>query len=90
MIQFIALFIHYLATALQIALVCRVLISWFNIGPSNSFYPIISIINQITEPVLAPIRKLLPNFGMLDLSPMAAILLMMFLERFITRLIMSS
>ncbi|MDA1348089.1 MAG: YggT family protein [Chloroflexi bacterium] len=36
----------------------------------------VAIIYEITEPILGPIRSVLPNFGMIDLSPMVALLLM--------------
>ena len=39
---------------------------------------------RITEPVLAPIRNMLPNLGGLDISPIILILLIMFIERVIT------
>jgi len=43
----------------------------------------------VTEPVLRPIRKILPDFGTVDLSPIALILIIMFLQSFVNRLIMS-
>jgi YggT family protein len=36
---------------------------------------------RITEPVLRPIRRILPNFGGIDISPMILILLLVFLRR---------
>ncbi len=65
------------------ALIGRVVISWINIDRSSPFYPIAAIIYQITEPVLAPIRSVLPSFGMLDLSPMVAIILIVVVQRVI-------
>jgi YggT family protein len=72
---FIASFIDTLATVLFVALIGRVIISWLNIGPSSPFFPIANILYQVTEPILAPLRRVLPKFGMLDLSPMVAIIL---------------
>lgn len=63
-------FVSILTTILSIAIVGRSVLSWVDLGPSN---PLVIIIFQITEPVLAPIRRVLPNFGGLDLSPLAAI-----------------
>ena len=67
-------FVNLLATLLYIALIGRVIISWINVGPSSPFHTIAAILYQVTEPILAPIRKVLPSFGMLDLSPMVAII----------------
>jgi YggT family protein len=57
----------------QFILLARVLLSWFpNIDRSN---PIIQLLYDITEPVLKPIREMLPQTGMIDLSPMIVFLL---------------
>ena len=39
---------------------------------------------RITEPVLAPIRRIMPNLGGLDISPIIVILIIMFIQRVIT------
>ena len=81
MTELVLTFVDVLATVLSIALIGRVVVSWLNVGPSSSMYPIVSILHQITEPILAPIRNVLPKFGMLDLSPMVAIILISILQR---------
>jgi YggT family protein len=66
--------INFLAILLQILLVAilvRVVLTWFPVDPSN---PIIRIIFEVTEPVLAPFRRIIPRIGMFDLSPIAAML----------------
>lgn len=56
----------------QLILLARVLISWFpNLDTSN---PIIQFLYDITEPVLRPVRNLLPNTGMVDFSPLVVFL----------------
>ena len=81
MSDFVVLFVNLLATALWVALLARVVISWLNIDRSNPLYPVAALIYQITEPILAPIRSVLPSFGMLDLSPMVAIILIIVVQR---------
>ncbi len=83
MSSFLIFFVDTLATILYVALIGRVLISWLNIGPSSPFFPIVNVLYQITEPILAPIRRILPRFGMLDLSPMVAIILVTFIQRLV-------
>ena len=83
MSEFVVQFVRLLASALWLALIARVVISWLNIDRSSPFYPVASIIYQITEPILAPIRRVLPSFGMLDLSPMVAIILIVIVQRVI-------
>ena len=75
--------IEGLFTLLYIAVIGRVILSWIQVPPSNPLYPIATIIYQVTEPILGPIRRVLPNFGMLDLSPMVAIFLIIFVQRVI-------
>ena len=83
MSEFVVLFVNLLASALWIALIGRVIISWLNIDRENPLYPIAALIYQMTEPILAPIRSVLPSFGMLDLSPMVAIILIVIVQRVI-------
>ena len=85
MSDFLAFFITTLANILYIALIGRVIMSWLNVGPTNPLYPIANIVYQITEPILAPIRRVLPSFGMLDLSPMVAILLITLIQQIFVR-----
>ena len=73
--EFVGTFIGLLATILWIALLVRVILSWFNVDQSSPFYPIVNIAHQLTEPILAPIRKVLPKTGMFDFSPIVAFIL---------------
>ena len=73
-------FVTILSTVLYIALLIRVFSSWFNVGPTSPLFPILNIVYQVTEPILAPIRRVLPKLGMLDLSPMVALLLLTFIK----------
>lgn len=57
----------------EIVLLLRVLISWFRLDPYN---PIIRVLYSLTEPLLQPIRQLLPPTGMVDFSPLVALLLL--------------
>jgi YggT family protein len=61
-------------------ILARVLISWFNPNPYN---PIVDAIYRLTEPVLAPIRRILPPMGGFDLSPLVVFFILMFLRRII-------
>ena len=81
-------FVTILSTVLYIALLVRVFSSWFNIGPGSPFSPVINIVYQVTEPILAPIRRVLPKLGMLDLSPMVALLLLTFIRSAFVRIIL--
>ncbi len=59
-----------------VLIIVNVLISWLG---QNVRHPIIPLIYQLTEPVLRPIRRVLPNLAGLDLSPLVAIIGIQFL-----------
>ena len=64
---------------LQIIIIVRVVLSWISHNPSNQF---IQIIYQVSEPILKPIREILPLTGMgFDLSPIVAFFLLGFLKK---------
>lgn len=58
-----------LLTVYKYVLLAAVVISWVNPDPYN---PIVSFIYRVTEPLLARIRRMLPAFGPVDLSPLVA------------------
>lgn len=78
MSAFAANFINYLILGLTLAIFGRVLMSW--ISPKGND-PVTPLLYQVTEPILAPIRRVLPQMGMLDLAPMVAILVLNYLIR---------
>jgi YggT family protein len=73
----------YLLDAFSVIILARVVLSWFMMNPSSqvglagSAY---QFLLQITEPFLAPLRRVLPRIGMLDLSPMVAIIILWILR----------
>jgi YggT family protein len=75
---FAADFIDILIWVLTLAIFGRVLLSW--ISPRGND-PVTPLLYQVTEPILAPLRRLLPQMGMLDLAPMVAILVLNYLIR---------
>ena len=80
----IANVLDILLTILYWLILIRALISWVNPDPFN---PIVQFLNNVTEPILYPIRKLLPlgfRFG-IDISPIIAFLAIIFLKSFLVR-----
>src|SRR5207247_9289464 len=70
-------------------LIASAILSWliaFNVvNTRNQFVSAVAeFLYRITEPVLAPVRSIMPNLGGLDISPIIVILLIMFIERVIT------
>jgi YggT family protein len=57
---------------LWFAIFARAIVSWFPIDPNG---PVVRALDAITEPVLQPLRRVVPRIGMIDITPMVAILL---------------
>ncbi len=71
-------------TILYWLILIRALISWVSPDPFN---PIVQFLEKTTEPILYPIRKILPagfKFG-IDISPIIAFLAILFLKSFLVR-----
>ena len=81
--QVVGLFITVAAYVLLVAVIIRIIFSWTNFDPEN---PIAQVIQEITEPILAPIRSVMPRIGMFDLAPMAASFLLIILANLGARL----
>jgi YggT family protein len=52
-----------------IILFARIILSWFPLQPGTAMASIASIIYQLTEPVMGPVRRIIPTVGMIDISP---------------------
>jgi YggT family protein len=76
----IGAFIGLLFQVLSLAILFRVLVSW--VDPMGNMR-ITQILRDLTEPILAPIRSILPNVGMFDFSPIIAMLLLSALSQLI-------
>jgi YggT family protein len=77
LLQAVAIVLDYILWAYMWIIIARALISWVNPDPWN---PIVRFLERATEPVLSPIRRRL-GYGMgLDLSPLIAILVIIFLQ----------
>ena len=66
-------FVYILVNILTYAIIIRALMSWFNPSPEN---PIVRFINEITDPILIPLQRIVPRIGMIDITPIVAIVLL--------------
>ncbi len=72
-----------LALVLQLlayAILARALLSWVVRDPYN---PIAQALDVITDPILRPLRQIVPRLGMMDITPLVAIILLQVLARFV-------
>lgn len=70
---FLLNFIRFVLIGIQLVILARVLLSWVDPQGRN---PFAAFIIQTTEPILGPVRRLLPRTGMFDLSPIIVILVL--------------
>jgi len=68
--------IRLLLVVYIVLIIATVIVSWVG---QNVRHPIIPLLFQLTDPVLAPIRRVLPDLGGFDLSPLLAIIAIQFL-----------
>ena len=73
-------------------IILSVVMSWlysFNVVNTNNrfVYAVGYFTHRLTEPALAPIRRFLPNFGAIDISPLVLLLAVFFLRRVIQNLL---
>ena len=79
----IAMIVHWVLQIYIFIIVARAVISWVQPNPYN---PIVQFLYKVTEPVLRPIRRVLPLRGMaIDISPLVAILILWALQYFIVK-----
>ena len=85
LIQSIAHLISLICSILYFILVIRVILSWFQVNPYNDF---VQIIYRITDPILAPFRRLPLQYGGLDFSPIVAFMAISILQNFLVRILL--
>ena len=66
--------ISLLLNIVWLIFLARVILSWVRPSPSSSFYPVVDGIYRITEPVLAPIRRVIPPMGGFDFSTIVVLI----------------
>ena len=70
---FLLIFLGLVCDMLTLLVLIRVILSWISPQTTNVVF---NIIYQITEPLLAPLRRIIPRVGMFDFTPMVAIILL--------------
>ena len=88
--ELLALLISWVITFFTVAIVVRAIISFLPYFMRPPYHPLVvsidRVVTQITEPVLAPVRRMLPSFGGLDFSPMVVIIVLIIIQQAIGRL----
>ena len=85
MIEILALFIRSLSQLLVLLVIASALLSYF----MDPYHPIRRSIDSVVEPMLAPIRRVVPLLGVLDLSPLILIILIQLLSNIIVSFLLT-
>lgn len=85
MIEILALFIRSISQLLVLLVVVSVILSYF----MDPYHPIRRSIDSVVEPMLAPIRRVVPLIGFLDLSPLILIILIQLLSNIIVSFLLT-
>ena len=75
-------FLRLLCEVLTLAIIFRAILSWFSPRPTNI---LAVILYKVTEPLLAPLRRIIPRAGMFDFTPLVAIILLQLIASFLPR-----
>lgn len=68
----------------SLAIIARTLLPWFRV---SYYHPVMRFLIQITEPILAPLRRHIRPMGGIDFTPMAALLILWIMQMLIGRLL---
>lgn len=74
--------VSWLLRILSFAIIGRALISWLAPGSDN---PLIRLLIEVTEPILAPLRRVIPLIGMIDITPIVALFLLQLLQQWLAQ-----
>lgn len=74
----LALLVDGVCMILYWLLVARIVVSWFPVDP---YHGVVQFLHQATEPILAPLRRIPLQIGMLDLTPLIAFVGLIFIKR---------
>ena len=72
MVTFLTI-IRYVCDILTIIILLRVIVSWYTRSQTNALFRLLC---WLTDPILAPIRRVVPRLGPFDFSPLVAIILL--------------
>jgi YggT family protein len=84
-IDILILFINAISQLLVLLVIVSVILSYF----MDPYHPIRRAIDGVVEPMLAPIRRIVPLVGMLDFSPLVLIILIQLLSNILIRVLIA-
>ena len=78
-------FIDLIFTLLTFAIIANAILSWLPMDRYNN--PVVRVLDQITAPILEPLRRFIPPVGMMDITPIVALIILQVLQALIHNLL---
>ena len=75
--------IIFLCQVLSFIIFIRVILSWFT---TSTYSPIVVFLDRITGPILAPLRRVVPRIGMVDITPLVAMIILLVISSLLSYL----
>lgn len=66
-----------------ILIFARIILTWFPITPGTTMAQVFSVVYRVTEPVLGPVRRVVPPLGPIDISPIVVIVVLQILTSYL-------
>ena len=78
-------FVDLIFNLLTLAIIAHALLSWFPVDRYNN--PVVRVLDQIVAPILEPLRRIVPPVGMMDITPIVALIILQILQAIIVNLL---
>jgi len=85
-VAFVVQIINLLSQLITLLVILHIILSYF----MSPYHAVRRVVDSIVEPLLAPIRRIMPQTGMLDFSPMVLIILVQIVARLLIGLLIAS
>jgi YggT family protein len=82
---FVAILIHRIIQIVILVVIIQTILTYF----LSPYHPIRQLIDRFVEPMLMPVRRVLPPLGMLDFSPLVLIILLEVIDTVLQRILLS-
>ncbi len=83
--QSLAFLVNGICQILYWLLMARIIISWFPVDP---YHQIVQFLMQVTEPIMAPFRRIPLQVGMIDFTPLVVFMALFFVNRVLVRILL--
>lgn len=87
--DFLITLVDFLFYALNLAIFARILLSWLPLAgiQVSPYNPIVQLLFSVTDPILEPFRRVIPPLGMMDISPIVAVIVLQIIQSLVVSML---